>query len=209
MPRPPRKTEQPTRKALIEAAEQLFARRGFDKVSVAEIAEKASAYPNQVTHHFGGKEALFVESACQSMLRTAKDAERVSRHSESIDQHARMLIARLLGPGAESVMFFAEAMLMARRKPELSEVIRETLDRLQTAGETAMVATLMRTGWETRVMPDVITRGFWSSVFGLALEKAATGRDFDHSSSEAVALLMMNLNKAFTTSSETEKFHET
>ncbi|MDM7489356.1 TetR/AcrR family transcriptional regulator C-terminal domain-containing protein [Rhodococcus sp. CSLK01-03] len=196
MPPPPHTGGQQTRADLLDAAVPLFVKEGFDGVSVARIAQSASAFPNQVTYHFGGKDALFVEAASLAILRAAKDAEHATRRSGSIDDHARTLVAHLLGPGSDAVMCFAEAMLMARRRPELSRIIRTTLDRLHTAGEAAMVETLMRTGWRTRVMPDVITRGFWSAVFGLAVEKAATGSEFEYESGEAVALLLMNLDRS-------------
>jgi AcrR family transcriptional regulator len=185
-----------TRELLLEVAVPRFLARGFEAVSVAEVAKAANAFPNHVTYHFGGKEGLFVEAAAYAMLRAAKQAEKASRRSTSVEDHTRLLISNLLGPNSAAVMLFGEAMLLARRKPNLSERIREALQQLNDAGETAMVLTLMRTGWKTRVSPDVITRSFWAAIFGLALQKAAMGQDFEQGSSEAVALLMINLNGA-------------
>ena len=62
-------TQQNTRSRLIERAARLFSERGYDKTSVAGIAQAADAFPNQITHHFGSKEALFVEAARYAMLR--------------------------------------------------------------------------------------------------------------------------------------------
>lgn len=48
-----------TRKALSDAARRLFLARGFDKVTVAEIAEAADTAVSTLFAHFpGGKEAL-------------------------------------------------------------------------------------------------------------------------------------------------------
>ncbi|BCH35775.1 transcriptional regulator [Mesorhizobium sp. L-8-10] len=186
-----------TRHLLREAAIELFMAKGYDGVSVAEIARSADAFPNQVTHHFGSKEALFVEAASRAVLRSAKQAELRTRDSKSNEDHTRKLISYLLGPGSPAVMMFAEAMLMARRKADLQEIIRETVAELHVAGEAAMVDTLMRTGWRVRTTPDIITRGFWSAIFGLALEKAALGERFEYSTAEAVALMMINLKGNF------------
>lgn len=186
-----------TRQSLIEAASRLFLSSGFDAVSVAEIARAVDAFPNQVTHHFGGKEMLFVEAASHAVLRAAKQAERVTRDTPSIEVHTRKLIAQMLGPGAPAVMMFAEAMLMSRRRPALASVIAATLARLHEAGEAAMLDTLRRTGWETRADEASISRSFWAAIFGLVIEKAAAGSDFDYSSAEAVALVMMNLDRHF------------
>lgn len=186
-----------TRALLLEAAIKLFLSKGYDDVSVAEIAKAAGMFPNHVTYHFGGKEPLFVEAAARAMLRAAKHAEAVTRSSETAEIHTRSLIADLLGPGAPAVMLFADAMLFARRKPALQVVICETLHKLHEAGEAAMEDTLQRTGWRNRAAPGVITRSFWAAIFGLALEKAALGKNFEKDSAEAVAYILIALDHTF------------
>ena len=47
-----------TRKAISDAATMLFLERGFDNVSIREIAEKADVSPTTVCAHFPQKEAL-------------------------------------------------------------------------------------------------------------------------------------------------------
>lgn len=47
-----------TRKAISDAATELFFERGFDAVSIREIAEKADVSPTTVLAHFPQKEAL-------------------------------------------------------------------------------------------------------------------------------------------------------
>ncbi|MGC7101967.1 TetR family transcriptional regulator [Amycolatopsis lurida] len=48
-----------TRRALLDAAEQLFAERGFDRTTVREIARQADANQALLFRYFGSKEALF------------------------------------------------------------------------------------------------------------------------------------------------------
>ena len=195
--RVPREGGTQTRAYILDAAVKLFLKKGYDGVSVSEIATAAEAFPNQVTYHFGGKEPLFVEAASRAMLRAAKHAENITRVSETAEIHTRLLLDDLLGPGSTAVMMFAEAMLLARRKPELRVTIVETMRQLNDAGEAAMVDTLRRGGWETRATPGVITRSFWAAIFGLALEKAALGHHFEEESSEAVAFILTSLSMAF------------
>ena len=47
-----------TRKAISDAATELFLERGFDAVSIREIADKADVSPTTVFAHFPQKEAL-------------------------------------------------------------------------------------------------------------------------------------------------------
>ena len=44
--------------ALLEAATRLFARRGIDRTSLADISREAGYSPRLITHHFGSKTVL-------------------------------------------------------------------------------------------------------------------------------------------------------
>jgi TetR/AcrR family transcriptional regulator, regulator of cefoperazone and chloramphenicol sensitivity len=51
-----------TKQRLLEAAEELFAMKGFDGTSVEEITRQAKANRAAVSFHFGGKERLYIEA---------------------------------------------------------------------------------------------------------------------------------------------------
>lgn len=48
-----------SRARIVEAAGQLFADRGFDGVSVRELAKRAGVNAAAINYHFGGKEGLY------------------------------------------------------------------------------------------------------------------------------------------------------
>ena len=59
------------RAAILEAAQQLFAREGFNGVSMDQIAAEAGVSKLTVYSHFGDKDALFaaaVQAKCEEML---------------------------------------------------------------------------------------------------------------------------------------------
>jgi len=58
-----------TREALLDAAQALFAERGYDAVATRELAEAAGANLAAITYHFGGKRELYLET-----LRVAMNA---------------------------------------------------------------------------------------------------------------------------------------
>jgi AcrR family transcriptional regulator len=51
-----------TRTAIVVAAGRLFARHGYEGVSLREIARQAGVDAGMIYHYFGGKEELFLES---------------------------------------------------------------------------------------------------------------------------------------------------
>jgi AcrR family transcriptional regulator len=53
---------QETRRNLLTAASEIFAKKGFRDATIAEICRQAKANVAAANYHFGGKEALYVES---------------------------------------------------------------------------------------------------------------------------------------------------
>jgi AcrR family transcriptional regulator len=196
---PPRHAVRATRLAgrerrsqLLDAASELFAERGLGDVSVAEIAEAADAFPSQVTYYFGSKEALFVEAACRGVLRAASEVERAGARARTPKTYVRAIVTTALG--APALPGFIEAMLLARRRPELAPLVQRTLERLHAEGARAVQQTLDRRGWALVTTPDVEARAFWATVLGVVLERAALGEAFDRATAEAAVLLVLNLH---------------
>lgn len=52
-----------TREAILAAARHLFAKQGFEKTTVREVAERARIDPAMVIRYFGSKDGLFAEAA--------------------------------------------------------------------------------------------------------------------------------------------------
>jgi AcrR family transcriptional regulator len=63
-----------TPESLLDAAEALFAERGYDAVGIREIAERASANLAAIRYHFGGKRELYVEVVRRAMQRRSTSA---------------------------------------------------------------------------------------------------------------------------------------
>src|SRR5882762_4737034 len=98
-----------TRGRLVDTATALFVERGLRGVSVSDIAAAAGAFPNQVTHHFGSKEALFVEVSIRSLT---------------------------------------EALLIVRRRPELSKIVEYGLNVLFRRSESFLGRIVAAREWE-------------------------------------------------------------
>src|SRR5438067_7023582 len=51
-----------TKQRLLEAAEEVFAQKGYEAASVDEITKRAGANRAAISFHFGGKERLYIET---------------------------------------------------------------------------------------------------------------------------------------------------
>jgi AcrR family transcriptional regulator len=76
-----------TRKALVDVARKLFARRGYTDVGTEEIVRRAGVTRGALYHHFSGKEDLFravAEQVEEEMTR--KSAQAALAHSDPWEQ---------------------------------------------------------------------------------------------------------------------------
>jgi AcrR family transcriptional regulator len=196
---PPRHTARATREAgrqrrsqLLDAASALFATAGLADVSLTEIADRANAFPSQITYYFGSKEALFVEAACRDVLRAATEVERAGARARTQLTYVRAIVDT--ATHSPALLRFIEAMLLASRRPELAGPVERTLERLHTEGARAVEENLARRGWALVTTPAVEARAFWATVLGVVLQRSALGPAFDPATAEAAILLVLNLH---------------
>jgi TetR/AcrR family transcriptional regulator len=80
------KAKEDTRDRLMAAATPLFAQKGFDGVSVKELADAAGVNVSLISYHFGGKENLY--SACLEQFGKARldAAQRLLQKPQSLDE---------------------------------------------------------------------------------------------------------------------------
>ena len=69
-------TEDQTRDRILDAAEKLFAEKGFDAVSVREITSAAKTHLSAVNYHFGSKKDLYLEVFRSRWLERARMVRR-------------------------------------------------------------------------------------------------------------------------------------
>jgi len=97
-----------TRARLLNAAAQLFAERGFARVTVRDICRKARANVAAVNYHFGGKDGLYlavIETAIATMRETTNEAMAAGsgRPAEvKLREYVSVFLRRIVGLGADS-----------------------------------------------------------------------------------------------------------
>ncbi len=181
-----------TRRRVLDHAVALFIDRGLAGVSVKAIADAADVFPSQLTYYFGSKDALFVEAACREVLHIGSAVEKAGSGAESPPGYVEAIVNAALE--APSLLLFAEAMSVARFNPDLQRQIEQTLDRLHSEGARAVSEVCDAHSWSLATPADVEARAFWSTVFGVALQQAATASHPDPATARAVISLFFTLH---------------
>ncbi|MFC5146744.1 TetR/AcrR family transcriptional regulator [Streptomyces aureoversilis] len=130
-----------TRQRISDVATRLFAGRGFDKVTVAEVAEAAEVSTMTVFNHFSRKEDLYLDRIPEA-LELFTGAVRQRRPGESPAAPVRRLVRELadarhpLGAVGDTFPAFWRVVLDS---PALRARVREAVEELENA-LTAAVA---------------------------------------------------------------------
>ena len=109
-----------TRLSILDAAEECFARNGYDATSVAEICRCAGVSKGAFYHHFSSKQALFLELLEHWLMGvdTQLEAARAGASTvpEGLLQMAGM-VQPLFHEGSGRLPFFLEFWSRAAREP--------------------------------------------------------------------------------------------
>jgi AcrR family transcriptional regulator len=172
----PAPLRQPSRDKILDCAEQLFARRGFAGIGLAEVAEQVGLSKSSLFHHFSSKAQLYAAVMARILDRIEAELMRslvagggpVQRLERWLDvvidvlathpTYARLLLRSLF-----------EDDELAGELPE-EQAVNATLRRIVGAAEH-----LLREGIEMRVFRPVHVAHMVQSVIGLTVFHFASG----------------------------------
>jgi AcrR family transcriptional regulator len=110
-----------TRNRILKAAEECFARYGYDSTGVAEICNTAAVSKGAMYHHFPSKQAIFVEMFENWMRGFVGEMERIRDSAGSIPE-ALLRMVKMSGlifqTAAGQLPLFIEFLTKASRDPE-------------------------------------------------------------------------------------------
>lgn len=116
--------------ALIQAATEVFAERGYDGAGVAEIARRAGVTTGAIYSRYSGKAELLAAAiaSCTSDELDELFAQHAfeGRATDILATVGSHLVTRPANPGQALLL---EAFVAARRDPEVATALRQHLDR--------------------------------------------------------------------------------
>lgn len=166
-----------TRRELLQAAESIFARDGFERAQIDEIAQEAGRTRGAVYAQFKTKEQLFFALLEQQML-VARDELRALTDSEEGSGHqARLAALRAFyskPKNTQAAILDLEMKLYALRHPDVMPELRESYLRLYRAREFEGYFGVRQAPGTSKIVNRVFALGALKSGLLLTLNFLAT-----------------------------------
>lgn len=200
------------RGAILEAAERLFAARGYSSVSIRDVASAANAHTGSVTYHFGNKIGLLraiYDLHCGPINHRRHEllteALRIRSREERLAAILRAYIVPAFASGADVAggggarFTRLRAVLSAEGSDEIREIKAEAFDKTNTRFVDAICRTVpvlsrIEVLWRTQFLLGAI---YFTLInperIGRLSEGEADGADHDAAIDHLVAATMYGL----------------
>ena len=150
---------------------ELFAEKHFANVTVSEIARAAGVFPNQITYHYGSKDALYIDAAFALLLRDTERLQSAGRRSQTPENLRRVLAKVALN--MPSIPVVVGALAITQSNPSVQSTLRGGLNVLFRQSERYLEDILDTHGWTSSQGLPKGVKTFWSAVFGAVLMSEA------------------------------------
>jgi AcrR family transcriptional regulator len=175
-----------TRSQLIDAAAQVFARRGFQAASVEEIAEEAGYSHGAVYSNFEGKADLFLavfEDYMAERVRELADTQAALADDVSLEVRARALADQWmdrLARDRESFALHMEFLAHAGRDPQLARRFGTRSSAMREAVARYISHYQQEAGLEPAMPTDALALILRALGIGLAIESLVSPEAVRH-----------------------------
>jgi AcrR family transcriptional regulator len=165
-----------SRQDLIAAAARVFARRGYHKATIEEIAAGAGMTSGAIYSNFEGKEELFLAIADDQVESRVAEIEAVGDAAEGKGdpgiEAADQFRAFLEGDPDWPLLFY-EFWSVSVRDPALQGELAKRRDAIRDALADTLERVAAELGFELRFPARALATAIAASLNGLAFERAA------------------------------------
>ena len=156
--RPPQPEVQ-TRTRILQAAQQLFARQGYDGTTTRDLAQLAGVAEGTLFRHFTNKKAILIEIATQGWIDILTDLLTELSEMESYKAVAQVMRRRMLNLH-ENADLMRICFMEAQFHPELRDRIQSEVIVKMTDVAEAFFETAMDRGIYRRMNPKIVAQVF-------------------------------------------------
>ncbi|MEG4044953.1 helix-turn-helix domain-containing protein [Microcoleus sp. Pol17_C1] len=154
---PPSETE--TKKRILQAAQRLFARSGYDGTTTRDLAVAAGVAEGTLFRHFDNKKAILIEVATEGWVELLTDLLTELSEMGSYKAVAQVMRRRMLNIRENSDMMRV-CFLEAQFHPDLRDRIQlEVIGKMSDVAE-AFFETAMEKGVYRKMNPKIVAQVF-------------------------------------------------
>ena len=171
-----KEAQEQTRERVVAAAAKVFARRGYHRATVDEIASEAGFTIGALYSNFAGKEELFLAIADRQVEQRAGEFRAIAEAAEGegdASSEAAAQFRNVLEADADWPLLFYEFWSLSVRNPELQGELAKRRDAIRDALAETLERVAKRHGFELRFPAPVLATAIAASLNGLAFERAA------------------------------------
>jgi AcrR family transcriptional regulator len=186
-----------TYQRILKAAEDSFARSGYDATGVAEICRQAGISKGAFYHHFSSKQALFLNLfehwLADLHISLAQTRERAANVPAAIKSMANQIRA-IFRQGGSQFSIFLEFLTKSSREPEIWQAIIAPYRRYHDYF-SEMIEEGIREGSLRKVDPKKTAQILVSLAVGIIVQGIMdpSGADWENLIKEALELLLTGL----------------
>ena len=180
----------PTREAILDAAEVLFAERGVDGVAVRDLARELHLTPSSLYNHFPGKQALYEAVLARGLqpfadLFAEPDPGQVTRDGV---RHMVRVIVEHLAAHPHLARLIQRALI--EETQSVQDLILQHLQPLYEKGQTLVRNVADDADWDDREVPHLaiglfaIVFAFFVNVPALRRMRGRRGEGYPHTALE-------------------------
>ncbi|MGD1699007.1 TetR/AcrR family transcriptional regulator [Dapis sp. BLCC M229] len=151
--------ETQTRTRILQTAQKLFARHGYDGTTIRDLAKEVGVAESTLFHHFSNKKAILIELATAGWVEILTDLLTELSEMSSYKAVAQVMRRRMLNISRNADMMKV-CFLEAQFHPELRDKIQsEVIDKMTDVAE-AFFTTAMERGVYRQMNPKIVARVF-------------------------------------------------
>lgn len=151
--------ESTTRNRILQAAQRLFARVGYDATTTKDLAAEAGVAEGTLFRHFSNKKAILVEVATNGWVEILTDLLTELSEMASYKAIAQLMRRRMLNMQRNSDLMRV-CFIEAQFHPELRDRIQSEVVGKMTEVAEAFFETAMERGIYRRMSPRVVAQVF-------------------------------------------------
>jgi AcrR family transcriptional regulator len=170
-----KETQRQTRERVLAAAANVFARRGYHRATVDEIASEAGFTIGALYSNFAGKEELFLALADRQVEERVAEVGAIAEAAEgdAPGADAAEQLRAFLDRDPDWPLLFYEFWSLSVRNPDLQDELAKRRDAIRDAIAKTLQRVARRHGFNLRFPAPVLATAIAASLNGLAFERAA------------------------------------